>query len=72
MIYINDYINGKFVEQENKDIVRVVNPATKETIAESYKGTQKETIKAIQCAENAQNFGAIHLLLKEALILKNC
>ncbi|MGW7781500.1 aldehyde dehydrogenase [Staphylococcus shinii] len=54
MIYINDYINGKFVEQENKDIVRVVNPATEETIAESYKGTQKETIKAIQCAENAQ------------------
>ncbi|MFQ3905272.1 aldehyde dehydrogenase family protein [Staphylococcus sp. Mo2-7] len=54
MINIKDYINGSFVERNMEDAIDVKNPATEETIAKLYRGSEQDTKEAIDYADKAQ------------------
>src|SRR5699024_4502780 len=55
MIYIKDYINGTFVEKNIEDVIDVKNPATEETIAKLYRGSEEDAKEAIEYADKAQS-----------------
>lgn len=54
MMNIKDYINGSFVERNMEDAIDVKNPATEETIAKLYRGSEQDTKEAIDYADKAQ------------------
>lgn len=48
------YINGEFVESENKELIDVINPSTDEVVSQAPLGTINDVQKAIDAADAAQ------------------
>ncbi|MEZ2458335.1 aldehyde dehydrogenase [Salinicoccus roseus] len=70
MIEIKNYINGKFLENTNSEEVPVLNPATEEQIASTYKGSIDDVKKAIEAAEEAQKEWEERPAIERAAYLK--
>jgi len=49
------FIGGEWVETESGKVIKVENPANEETIAYIQDGNEKDAIKALKAAKNAQN-----------------
>ncbi|AXF57045.1 NAD-dependent succinate-semialdehyde dehydrogenase [Salicibibacter kimchii] len=47
------YLNGQWVEADSESFIKVINPATKENIAELISGGEKEAKKAVGAASEA-------------------
>lgn len=54
---LKNYINGKWTTSTNKDLNKVINPATQEVIATAPRATKEETERAIQIAKETFESG---------------
>ena len=49
------YINGAFIENDTRELIPVINPATEEVVAHFPAGTTEDVDKAVQAAAAAQD-----------------
>ncbi|HLR72345.1 MAG TPA: aldehyde dehydrogenase family protein [Pseudogracilibacillus sp.] len=54
---LKNYINGEWTTSTNKDLNKVINPATQEVIATAPRATKEETERAIQIAKETFESG---------------
>ncbi|MBD8006285.1 aldehyde dehydrogenase family protein [Bacillus norwichensis] len=57
MIYLQNYINGKWIDAENKESREIFNPATGEVIAHAADGNVEDAQAAIEAARQAFDSG---------------